>query len=92
MSEAAAQFKKQDGKLAVSADGRTVSWKASSGSPAVDIAVTEISSMYLQRHRGVLLLVQDEMLTTPLYRSPADACDSRESIHQSRRPEVARAD
>jgi len=45
MPEAAAQFKKQDGKLAVSADGRAVSWKASSGGSVLDIAVADISSM-----------------------------------------------
>jgi hypothetical protein len=56
MPEAAAQFKKQDGKLAVSADGRTVLWKANSGSPALDIAVAEISSMFSQRHQGAFFL------------------------------------
>lgn len=44
MSEAAAQYKKQDGKIAVSADGRTVSWKASSGNLAVDVEVAAITS------------------------------------------------
>ncbi|KAF2678309.1 RNA polymerase II transcription factor-like protein [Lentithecium fluviatile CBS 122367] len=45
MLEAAAQFKKQDGKLTVSADGRTVSWEANSGSPMLDIAVAEIGNL-----------------------------------------------
>lgn len=44
MSEAAAQYKKQDGKLTVSTDGRTVSWRANSGNPTVDIAVAGIAS------------------------------------------------
>jgi len=44
MSEAAAQYKKQDGRLAISADGRSVSWKANSGNLTVDVAVAEITS------------------------------------------------
>jgi transcription initiation factor TFIIH subunit 1 len=48
MSEAAAQFKKQAGKLIVSADGQTISWKANSGTAAVVIAVAEITSMSRQ--------------------------------------------
>jgi transcription initiation factor TFIIH subunit 1 len=45
MAEAAAQYKKTDGKLAVSADGQTVTWTANSGNPALEIAVAEIGSM-----------------------------------------------
>lgn len=46
MSEAAAQYKKQDGKLTVSADGRSVSWKANNGNSTVEIIVAEIGSMH----------------------------------------------
>jgi hypothetical protein len=45
MSEAAAQYKKQDGKISVSADGRIVSWRASSGNLAVDVEIAAITSM-----------------------------------------------
>jgi hypothetical protein len=81
MSEAAAQFKKQDGRLAVSTDGRTVSWKASSGSSVLDIAVAEIGSMFHQTLPFSHLLPSNGPLTTDAYRSPADASYSCESLH-----------
>ena len=46
MSEAAAQYKKTDGRLVVSQDGRSVSWTANSGNPRLDIAVADIGSKY----------------------------------------------
>ncbi|KAL1591731.1 RNA polymerase II transcription factor B subunit 1 [Paraconiothyrium brasiliense] len=45
MSEAAAQYKKKDGKITVSADGRTVSWKANSGDLAVDVEIAAITNL-----------------------------------------------
>ncbi|KAF2471860.1 RNA polymerase II transcription factor-like protein [Lindgomyces ingoldianus] len=46
MSEASAQYKKQDGKLSLSADGRTVSWKSNSGTlPPLAISVIEIQNL-----------------------------------------------
>ncbi|KAF2642695.1 RNA polymerase II transcription factor [Massarina eburnea CBS 473.64] len=45
MSEAAAQYKKADGKLVVSQDGRSVSWTANSGNPKLEIAVAEIGNL-----------------------------------------------
>jgi transcription initiation factor TFIIH subunit 1 len=46
MSSAAAQYKKQDGTVTVSADGKTVSWKSASGAvPPLSIVIAEIGSM-----------------------------------------------
>ncbi|KAF2706992.1 RNA polymerase II transcription factor-like protein [Pleomassaria siparia CBS 279.74] len=46
MSEAAAQYKKQDGMLSVSADGRTVSWTSKSGaSSPVLIAIADTTNL-----------------------------------------------
>lgn len=43
-NDAAAQYKKQDGTLSVSTDGKTVSWKAASGAAALSIATADIGS------------------------------------------------
>lgn len=46
MSNAAAQYKKKDGTLSVSADGKTVSWESVGGVlPPLTIAIAEIGSM-----------------------------------------------
>jgi transcription initiation factor TFIIH subunit 1 len=46
MSEAAALYKKQDGRLSLSADGKTVSWKANgSNLPPLLIAVSDIANL-----------------------------------------------
>ncbi|KAF2786813.1 hypothetical protein K505DRAFT_380013 [Melanomma pulvis-pyrius CBS 109.77] len=46
MSDAAAQYKKQDGTLSVSSDGRFVSWKSASGaSPAVTIVIADTTNL-----------------------------------------------
>jgi hypothetical protein len=48
MADAAAQYKKQDGRVAVSADGQTVSFKSTSGAlPPLSIAIADIGSMSL---------------------------------------------
>ncbi len=48
MTDAAAQYKKQDGIVSVSADGKTVSWKPSSGVAApLSIAIAHIASTLL---------------------------------------------
>lgn len=44
MSEAAAQYKKQQGRLIVAADGRAVSWKADAGNATVDVDIAAITS------------------------------------------------
>jgi transcription initiation factor TFIIH subunit 1 len=46
MTDAAAQYKKQDGTVSVSADGKNVSWKSASGAiPPLSIAIADIGSM-----------------------------------------------
>ncbi|KAL6712194.1 RNA polymerase II transcription factor B subunit 1 [Coniothyrium glycines] len=46
MTTAAAQYKKQDGTVSVSADGKTVSWKSASGAPpALSIAIADIANL-----------------------------------------------
>ncbi|KAF2116392.1 RNA polymerase II transcription factor-like protein [Lophiotrema nucula] len=46
MSEASAQYKKQDGTLVISIDGRTVSWKHTEGkAPPVSIVISEITNL-----------------------------------------------
>ncbi|PVH93586.1 RNA polymerase II transcription factor [Periconia macrospinosa] len=45
MPEAAAQYKKTDGRLTISQDGRTVSWAANSGNPALEIAIADIGNL-----------------------------------------------
>lgn len=46
MSEASTSYKKQDGKLSVARDGKTVSWKpAASSTPPLTIAVSEITNL-----------------------------------------------
>ncbi|CAI6323579.1 unnamed protein product [Periconia digitata] len=45
MAEAAAQYKKTDGKLRISQDGRTVAWTATSGNPALEIAIADIGNL-----------------------------------------------
>ncbi|OAK96341.1 RNA polymerase II transcription factor-like protein [Phaeosphaeriaceae sp. SRC1lsM3a] len=46
MSSAAAQYKKQDGTVSVSADGKTVAWASSSGaSPPLSINITDIGNL-----------------------------------------------
>jgi transcription initiation factor TFIIH subunit 1 len=46
MSSAAAQYKKQDGTVSVSADGKTVSWKSAGGAvPPLSITIADIGSM-----------------------------------------------
>ncbi|KAL5115866.1 RNA polymerase II transcription factor B subunit 1 [Pleosporales sp. CAS-2024a] len=46
MSTAAAQYKKQDGTVSVSADGKTVSWKSASGTaPPLSITIADIGNL-----------------------------------------------
>ncbi|KAF1977488.1 RNA polymerase II transcription factor [Bimuria novae-zelandiae CBS 107.79] len=45
MSEAAAQYKKKDGKIIVSSDGLTVSWKANSDDLRVDVEIAAITNL-----------------------------------------------
>ncbi|CAI9637062.1 rna polymerase ii transcription factor [Alternaria burnsii] len=48
MADAAAQYKKQDGRVSVSADGKTVSWKSSAASnahPPLSIAIADIGNL-----------------------------------------------
>ncbi|ORY13052.1 RNA polymerase II transcription factor-like protein [Clohesyomyces aquaticus] len=46
MSEASAQYKKQDGKISLHSDGQTVSWKSTSGAlPPLMIYVGEIQNL-----------------------------------------------
>jgi len=46
MSTAAASYKKQDGAVSVSADGKTVSWKSNTGAiPPLSITIADIGSM-----------------------------------------------
>ncbi|KAH7350492.1 RNA polymerase II transcription factor-like protein [Pyrenochaeta sp. MPI-SDFR-AT-0127] len=46
MADAAAQYKKQDGTISVSADGKTVSWASASGAlPALSIAISHIANL-----------------------------------------------
>ena len=47
MTDAAAQYKKQDGVVTVSADGKTVSWKSASGAAPLSIAIADIGSRFL---------------------------------------------
>ncbi|KAF2130509.1 RNA polymerase II transcription factor-like protein [Dothidotthia symphoricarpi CBS 119687] len=42
---AAAQYKKQDGTISVSTDGKSVSWKAASGAAALSIATADIGNL-----------------------------------------------
>lgn len=45
MTDAAAQYKKQDGTVAVSADGKSVAWKSANGAlPPLAIAIADIAS------------------------------------------------
>jgi len=75
MADAAAQYKKQDGRVSVSADGKTVSWKPAGGAlPPLSIAIADIGSMSLSHEEF------RTWLTTP--RSPANTCDLCESLHQ----------
>jgi hypothetical protein len=48
MADAAASYKKQDGTVSVSADGRMVSWKSASGAVPLSIATAAIGSMTLR--------------------------------------------
>lgn len=53
MSEASTSYKKQDGKLSVAKDGKTVSWKSvTSSTPPLTIAVSEITSTTLLTSTG----------------------------------------
>ncbi|KAH3958393.1 hypothetical protein HBI56_214700 [Parastagonospora nodorum] len=46
MSSAAAQYKKQDGTVSVSADGKTVSWKSANGAAApLSITIADIGNL-----------------------------------------------
>ncbi|CAA9956489.1 RNA polymerase II transcription factor [Pyrenophora teres f. maculata] len=46
MTDAAAQYKKQDGIVSVSADGKTVAWKSASGAlPPLSIAIADIGNL-----------------------------------------------
>jgi hypothetical protein len=70
MSSAAAQYKKQDGIVSVSADGKKVSWKSAGGAVApLSITIADIGSMRQLLHR---VLQRADML-----RPPADACHLR---------------
>jgi transcription initiation factor TFIIH subunit 1 len=52
MSEASTSYKKQDGKLSVAKDGKTVSWKPAASTPPLTIAVSEITSTTLLTSTG----------------------------------------
>ncbi|OAL53965.1 RNA polymerase II transcription factor-like protein [Pyrenochaeta sp. DS3sAY3a] len=46
MTDAAAQYKKQDGTVAVSADGKSVAWKSANGAlPPLAIAIADIANL-----------------------------------------------
>ncbi|USP81733.1 General transcription and DNA repair factor IIH subunit tcf-29 [Curvularia clavata] len=46
MADAAAQYKKQDGIVSVSADGKTVAWKSATGAlPPLSIAIADIANL-----------------------------------------------
>ncbi|CAO2655771.1 Nn.00g045740.m01.CDS01 [Neocucurbitaria sp. VM-36] len=46
MTDAAAQYKKQNGTVSVSADGKTVAWKSASGAlPPLSIAIADIANL-----------------------------------------------
>ncbi|OAG12289.1 uncharacterized protein CC84DRAFT_1134787 [Paraphaeosphaeria sporulosa] len=45
MAEAPAQYKKKDGKITVSADGRKVSWKSNGGDLSVVIDIAEVTNL-----------------------------------------------
>ncbi|KNG44801.1 rna polymerase ii transcription factor [Stemphylium lycopersici] len=46
MADAAAQYKKQDGTVSISADGKTVAWKSASGAlPPLSIAIADIANL-----------------------------------------------
>ena len=52
MSSAAAQYKKKDGTLSVSADGKTVSWEAVGGVlPPLAIAIADIGSKFAASYK-----------------------------------------
>jgi len=54
MADAAAQYKKQDGTVSVSADGKIVAWKSGSGAlPPLSIAIADIGSMPTPRQRNM---------------------------------------
>jgi transcription initiation factor TFIIH subunit 1 len=54
MSSAAAQYKKQDGTVTVSTDGKTVSWKSASGAvPPLSIVIADIGSMRQPSQRNL---------------------------------------
>jgi transcription initiation factor TFIIH subunit 1 len=53
MSTTAAQYKKHDGAVSVSADGKTVSWKSASGAiPPLALTIADIGSMRCGSQRG----------------------------------------
>ncbi|KAJ6283186.1 hypothetical protein J3E71DRAFT_214748 [Bipolaris maydis] len=46
MADAAAQYKKQDGTVSVSADGKTVAWRSAGGAlPPLSIAIADIANL-----------------------------------------------
>lgn len=62
MTDAAAQYKKQDGTVSVSADGKTVAWKSASGAlPPLSIAIADIASTSI--HADILLTKTSKQLT-----------------------------
>lgn len=78
MADAAAQYKKQDGRVSVSADGKTVSWKSSAASnahPPLSIAIADIGSTSWFPYQHIFTWLT-------LRRSPTDTCDLCKSLHQ----------
>ena len=83
MSEAAAQYKKQDGALSISADGRTVSWRpASNASPPLTINIADTTSRPTLNNTGVCQLT--------IRRSPANARNRCKSLNKGSGPETWR--
>ena len=78
MSSAAAQYKKKDGTLSVSADVKTVSWEAAGGVLApLAIAIADIGSKSLASY-------EESGSSWYRSRSPADARHRLESLYQDR--------
>lgn len=85
MSEAPAQYKKQDGILAISADGQLISWRSARGDPQVDINIADISSMCSPWINNI---DNTNVLTI---RPSTNSSNSCESLSQNCGAEVARS-
>ncbi|KAF2264663.1 RNA polymerase II transcription factor-like protein [Lojkania enalia] len=70
MSEASAQYRRQDGTLSLAPEGRTVSWQSSSGAiPGLTIAVSDISNLQqtpaTSAKASIKIVVQKPLSTQP---------------------------